>query len=290
MITIPDLRASLLDLLREIKSADLRLIIGGGFGLFLRTEQVRKSGVRTLLSVWPESRSTNDLDLFLRPEFLINQQKLKPLSDALSRLGYRAVPGAEKYQFFKSVSAGEGTDLIKIDILTGARDRFSGTPVKTDRRRVRPNPSVGIHAHPVDEAPTLEENLLPITLSGTSSTGVEMQSEIFLPHPYSFLMMKLFAFSDRFNDEDKDFGRYHALDLYSIMAVTSEQEWNNALALRERFSRNPWVAKAGRLVADYFSSLNGMGMVRLRESRYFRPDLQLEKFMSLLGELFPIRD
>jgi len=60
---------------------------------------------------------------------------------------------------------------IKIDILTGPQSRFQGTRVKTDDRRARPNPSVGIHAHPVDEAPTLEEGLLSESLTGKLSSG-----------------------------------------------------------------------------------------------------------------------
>lgn len=187
----------------------------------------------------------------------------------------------------KTVSSGEGRDSVKIDILTGPRDSFSGTRVRVDSRRAHPTPSVGIHAHLVDEAPTLEECLLPVTLSGTTSNGVAACSEVFLPNPYTFLMMKLCAFRDRCYDKEKDYGRYHALDLYSILAVTSEREWNDALSLRERFGQHPRVSEAGRLVADNFSSVNRIGMVRLRESAYFSPDLELEKFMSLLGELFP---
>jgi len=33
MITIPDLQTSLLDLLFEIEGTDIKLIIGGGFGI-----------------------------------------------------------------------------------------------------------------------------------------------------------------------------------------------------------------------------------------------------------------
>lgn len=36
MITIPDLQTSLLDLLFEIKETDIKLIIGGGFGIYLK--------------------------------------------------------------------------------------------------------------------------------------------------------------------------------------------------------------------------------------------------------------
>jgi len=136
--------------------------------------------MRTLLDQRPESRSTNDLDLFLRPELLIESSKLKPLVSAIAELGYQVVPGAEKYQFAKSGIGGTDAGGIKIDILTGPQSRFQGTRVKTDTRRARPKPSVGIHAHPVDEALTLEEGLLPIVLTGALSSGEAWKSEIFL--------------------------------------------------------------------------------------------------------------
>jgi hypothetical protein len=47
--------------------------------------------------------------------------------------------------------------------------------------------------------------------------------------------------------------------------------------------------EAGRLVLEYFSALDHFGMLRLRESPYYRPDLQLAEFMSILQELFPVR-
>lgn len=160
MITIPDLRTSLLDLLHEIAATDIKLIIGGGFGIYLKVDYVQRLGIRTLLQEWPEPRSTNDLDLFLRPELLIESTKLRPLAKALTKLGYQVVPGAEKYQFVKPGSAGADAGGVKIDILTGPQNCFQGTRVKADVRRARPHPSVGIHAHPVDEAPTLENGLL----------------------------------------------------------------------------------------------------------------------------------
>jgi len=288
MITIPDLRTSLLDLLLEIEGTDIKLIIGGGFGIYLKTAHVHRLSIRTLLNEWPEPRSTNDLDLFLRPELLIESAKLKPLAEALIRLGYQAVPGAEKSQFVKPGSEGIDVGNIKIDILTGPQTCFQGTQVKADVRRARPNPSVGVHAHPVDEAITLEEGLLPITLVGTLSSGNPGKAEIFLPHPFTFLMMKLFAFRDRLDDANKEFGSYHALDLYTILATTGEAEWRYALELRNQHGDHPYVLEAGCLVSEHFSSLDRLGMIRLRESPYYRPELQLNEFMSALQELFPV--
>ncbi len=68
---------------------------------------MRQLGAQTLLREWPEPRSTNDLDLFLRPELLIQSAKLKPLAEAIARLGYQVVPGAEKYQFVKPGPGGD---------------------------------------------------------------------------------------------------------------------------------------------------------------------------------------
>ena len=288
MNRIIDLQTALLDLLQKVHDSKVRLIVGGGFGIYLKTDYVRKSGIRTLLDQWPEPRSTNDLDLFLRPELLIESSKLKPLVSAIAELGYEVVPGAEKYQFAKPGPGGTDVGSIKIDILTGPQSRFQGTRVKADARRARPKPSVGIHAHPVDEALTLEEGLLPIVLAGALSSGETWESEIFLPHPYTFLMMKLFAFRDRLDDPNKEFGRYHALDLYTILATTIEEEWEYALQLRDQYKNDPTAKEAGSLISDYFSSQERLGMIRLMESPYYRPELQNEEFISALQEMFPL--
>jgi hypothetical protein len=49
-----------------------------------------------------------------------------------------------------------------------------------------------------------------------------------------------------------------------------------------------FTIEAGHLVSEYFSAPERLGMIRLRESPYCRPDLQIEKFMSVLQELFPV--
>jgi hypothetical protein len=288
MITITDLQTALLDLLQKIRGSEIRLIIGGGFGIYLKTDHAKRLNKRTLLDQWPEPRSTNDLDLFLCPELLIESSRLKPLVSAITGLGYQVVPGAENYQFVQAGPSGTVAGSVKIDILTGAQSCFQGTRVKVDTRRARPKPSVGMHAHPVDEALTLEQGLLPILLAGTLSSGDTWESEIFLPHPYTFSMMKLFAFKDRLDDPDKEFGRYHALDLYTILATTTEEEWEYALQLRDQHKNDPFIIEAGHLVSEYFSTSERLGMIRLIESPYYRPELQIEKFMSVLQELFPL--
>ena len=45
---MPDLQTALLDLLREVQGTDIKLIIGGGFDIYLRTDQVRRLDVQLL--------------------------------------------------------------------------------------------------------------------------------------------------------------------------------------------------------------------------------------------------
>lgn len=288
MDTMPSLRTALLDVLYEIRDDELPLIVGGGYGIYLKREYVRRSGLRTLFAEWPEPRATNDLDLFLRPELLIDSRRLRPLAAAFARLGYQVVSGAEKFQFTKPGPRGGREGSLKIDLLTGPQSRFLGTGVQVDARRVRPQPSVDLHAHPVDEAPTLEYRLLPIRVAGNTSTQTPFAADVYLPHPLTFVMMKLFAFRDRAGDKNKDFGRYHALDLYTVLALATEPEWEECLAHRKEHQADPIFAEAARLVNRSFSTLTSDGMIRMRESPYCRPGLQLSEFCTAIAKLFPL--
>lgn len=49
MITMPDLQTSLLDLLHHIENTDIKLIVGGGFGIYLKINHIQRLGIRTLL-------------------------------------------------------------------------------------------------------------------------------------------------------------------------------------------------------------------------------------------------
>jgi hypothetical protein len=78
------------------------------------------------------------------------------------------------------------------------------------------------------------------------------------------------------------------LDLYTILATTTEKEWNYALNLRDQYKDDPFAKEAGNLVSEYFSSQERLGMIRLMESSYYRPELQNEDFMSALQEILPL--
>ena len=83
--------------------------------------------------------------------------------------------------------------------------------------------------------------------------------------------MKLFAFRDRFNDPKKELGRYHALDMYSVLASTTETEWTGALELRDKHINDSVMKEAGNIVSTHFATT----------------DFDLNGFISALAELFP---
>ena len=280
MSQMPELRTALLDLLVATQTANLRLILGGGYGLVLKREYVRKLGVPTLLKVWPEARSTNDLDLFLRAELLIDSKRLRPLRDSLTILGYQVTHGAEHYQFVRP-------GPLKIDLLTGPASQFANSKVKVDERRASPRPSEKIHAHITNEAIALEEGLITVPVTGVTSAGNQITHGIAIPHPFTYLLMKLHAYNDQHKKPDKDYGAYHAMDLYTIIAMTTEQEWNEAKQFRLKYIGVPEVQKACRIVSELFSSMTTKGVLAIRGNPYFLPSFEIDDFISNMSELFP---
>lgn len=286
MSEMTTLTSALLDLLKELEGTEVPLIVGGGYGIYLRYMMILEERRQTLFKELPEPRSTNDLDLFLRAELLLDSGQLKPLRNAMTKLGYEVVKGAEHYQFVRRGPNGNKERGIKIDVLTGPTSPFKGTQVQFDKRRVRPRPSVDLHAHPCEAALTLTENTSIRTVCGTLRDGRDYQGKVLLPHPFTFLTMKLFALRDRHNDAEKDFGRHHALDLYTVIGSLSPEEWDESIRLRTRYRADGILIESGRIVSDLFAGLDSMGTIRLRESAYYRTEFRVKDFLGALRELF----
>lgn len=112
------LESTLLDLVYELREAEVRLIIGGGYGLYLKRRYLEATGETHLLPLIPEARSTNDLDMFLATEILADLSKAKAVLAAVQRLGFTAVKDRENFQFLKAFPAGQQSFEVKVDFLT----------------------------------------------------------------------------------------------------------------------------------------------------------------------------
>jgi hypothetical protein len=286
------LQASLLDLLYELRGRNIRLTIGGGYGLYLKQRQLRETRERTMLQAFPEVRSTNDLDLFLRTEVLADPERARVLAEALSRLGCEPVEGAKYLQFVRNIETAGGVRQVKFDLLTGPP--YPGVDlrlIRRDSRRWRPRGErIPLHAHPTPEAVGLEEELLEIRLHGRRTTGEEFADSVYLPQTFTYALMKLTACRDRIDDPDKDLGRHHALDLYTIVATATEQEWETALRLYRKHQHDEPVQEACRIVRTYFCGPEALGTLRLREHPLASGGVDLEGFLSALRALLPHTD
>jgi hypothetical protein len=221
------------------------------------------------------------------PELLINPLQLKPLADTLRRLGYQAVRGAENYQFAKPGPTGGLEGSIKIDLLTGPQSRFRETSAKVDARRVRPRPSVELHAHPVDEALTLEDDLLPVTLEGGLADGSSVQAVGLSASPIDLRDDETVCLSG--SGQRREQAVTEVLLTRSAFTGSSPRmsqksggtaRWNYASFIRPATQ----IKEAGRIARTSISpQLSHQGMVRMRESPYCRAGLQLEEFWCYSG-------
>ncbi len=293
-MTILDLLGDELQrLAAALKPRGIRVIIGGGYGLLLRQQHVEDSGVPTLRPI-PTARSTNDLDVFLTVELVADAEKMAMLGTVLADHGFEVVEGAEYYQFARPVTVGGRETSLKVDLL--APPPRPGTElrakVKVDSRRVRPKKrdksAPIVQAHTTEEAFTIEEHTLVLSLGGS---GVE----VLVPHPFSFLLLKLFAYRDRREDEVKGYGRYHAYDLYRIVAMMTAKDFQQAGALRNRYLDDEVVIEAREIVAELFADADAEGALAVLEHARTVADRALTRedvaaFTNDLGELLPPPD
>lgn len=247
------------------------MIVGGGYGLYLKQIHLQEIGERTLVpgEFGPAPRATQDIDFLLRTEIVADTTAIERLRAVLDGLGY--IPNAEgKYmQFIKPLSHGRN---MKVDFLTGPIPESYRSSIHVKGIRARPTasaksnkPAVQLHAYVTDEALGLAEGLLSLEVSGTRTHGSRFTATIYLPNPFTYLLMKLFAFRDREKTQDKLLAQHHALDIYRIVAMLTEQELAFVTDSSQRYQHDPMVQEAKQIIADGFASTEAVGILRLRE-------------------------
>jgi hypothetical protein len=108
-----------------------------------------------------------------------------------------------------------------------------------------------------------------------------------VPDAFPYLMMKLHALADRKDDENKDLGRDHALDVYTIVGMMTEPEYDRARRIGGERADDPNVRRAREIVQQDFATPASVGMLRIREHRLFQPGFEVDQFLEVLREIFP---
>jgi hypothetical protein len=280
------LRTCLLDLLYELRDQDVPLTVGGGFGLFLKRQHLAGRRERTLFAELPEPRATNDIDVFFRADLLMDRASIAALVEAIRRLGYVPVEEAKYFQWKRPVVVGGVAQEVKLDALVGPLGDRRGK-LQVNPPRVRPKgKGVGFHAHQADEALFLEDAPIAIELRGNRSTGEAYTATAYVPEAFPYLLMKLSAFTDRKADQNKELGRHHALDAYTIVGMMTEAEYDRARALAARSRSDPHFVRVCDVVVAEFGGPTALGILRLREHRLFRDEFRLGEFAATLAEIF----
>jgi len=246
----------------KLAKKNISVVIGGGYGLLLKAKHIQRTGARTRLDQIPIARSTGDIDVFLTTEVIVDKNKMTAIRQALDELGYSPVPGAEYYQFFREVMIAGVPRNLKFDFLAAPVPSEEAKKVKTDVRRIRPRGPTErpMHAHTTPEALTIEENLISVDIG-----EADQPIEVFLPHPFSYTLLKLFALKDQIDNVSKEFGRHHAFDIYTTWAMMTEEEFGQAEELRTQYADVDVISEAIKIASTLFTDENAKGIIRLKE-------------------------
>ena len=177
-MTQDPLLTTLLELDAALNSS-IEFTVGGGYGLFLKQLYLKENrNIRTLFPFedLPAARTTQDIDLILKAKLVTDAQCMKPIRQALDNLNFVVIPGAKYMQFKRDVGTGE----VKIDLLAGPLGEFAER-VQRDPRRVKPQPSVNLHARKLEEALAVEHYPIRIPISGTLPSGVIHKTTVLIP-------------------------------------------------------------------------------------------------------------
>jgi hypothetical protein len=262
---------------------DIPTIVAGGYGLVLKNRWLRDTDERTIYSNLPPARSTADIDLFLTIEVISDAEKAQYIREELNRRGYEPVQGAENYQFIRELTAGRS---LKIDLLT-PEPQNDEDDIRIKAQRVRPEgASNTIHGRKVPEAISLEENVRELQIIGQND-----KATVYLPDPFTYYLLKLFALRDRRNEPL--LARHHAFDMYLNLGMMTEDEWDQARQIFDTYQETRIVTEAKELTERFFGDLEAEGILRLREYDRDRSDLdisekRLDQFIDLLRDLFQI--
>jgi len=273
-----DLFNTFVDLHEKLSGRGISIILGGGLGLYLKQLHLLENPARTLIdaSGWPKPRSTSDIDLFFPLEVLISLDEMKAVRTVIDEMHFEPIPGCEYWRF--NLPANE----VKIDLLTGPIETAK-TQLKSDSRRARPKGDLQLHTHPVPEALDLSARLEQVGLVGL--TSAKKESTVSIPSPFTYLMMKVTAFGDLLDNEDKNLGRHHALDVYRIVAMMSEDQFIETKSQFKLHFSSPYVERVRGLVTDCFSTEQSIGILRMREHPFWNENMRVLDFIGALNEM-----
>lgn len=170
----------------------------------------------------PEARTTQSIHLFLRAEVIANKDGVARDRAAIDSLQFEVVETAKWLKFRRIMGGVE----VLLDVMVGPLGVYKAS-VKASGPRVRPmdlEAAQGLHARRTDDEVGIEQSPMRLPIKGVGSDGSAASCEVLIRLAFPYAPMKLGALRDRINDTDKQEGRHHAMDLYRIVGMLTEEE------------------------------------------------------------------
>lgn len=263
------LNNTFIKLITAIENARLKVVIGGGYGLFLKSELVIQHDLPTILPKFNVgTRSTDDIDMFLDIEVIAEPDQTMMMKQVLDDMGFIVIEGAEYYQFLKSDDVDSKVNSVKIDLQTGPVPDEMKTQVRIrDDRRIRPKKKgMYLHAHSSPEALGIRDSMFSFNVICMCENGNSITSIVNLPQPFTYVMMKTKSFYDKMQRDglrdDLDIPGKHAWDVFRILALTTEEELEASKKLSESYKSNAIYIEVANIVNEYFGTIESPGTLR----------------------------
>lgn len=243
-----------------------QLVLGGGYGLYLR-QQARQfaEDMQTVIDdrrVWPAARSTKDLDVYLHAELFITPTRLDAVHTALQSLGYQPFGSPTRrgdWQFER----GTDPEKVIIDLLIGDPGEYRAglDSSRAAERVVKPKQRVGdLAARRHDHALALETHARAEPLRARLADGSHIETTVRVPHAFTYLLLKLFAVRNcleapHAREPNWSEARKHALDLFRVVAMTTEAEDTEILGLAQTFATVEAFIEAQRIRREWLADI-----------------------------------
>jgi hypothetical protein len=228
----------LVNIAKAFNEKGLRPVICGGLGVYLLFED-SKSGML---------RATNDIDLMLTKEQILEQRAGQLLAEIIEENKYEPLDEARYFQFKKDNDQ-------KLDILSPMVEGF-----KRDNFRLKLVKS-RLHSYMTEEAEFIGEGLREVKISDEAIISV--------PSPTNLLIMKLHAFRDRFEKKDEERATAHVWDVFVIMVLSGREDFLEGQVFLEKHKDSDIINNASKIVDDYFRDVNGGGWLTLLGANEF---------------------
>lgn len=257
----------LLDIVQDPTAENL--ILAGGLGLNLKRQHLIARQAETLvpISELPEARATQDMDFFLTMTVFTERERANDVAALLKRLGYEVY--SERFQFGKSLSDADSEYRVKVDLLS--RIPVQDENVNFDAVRVGNKRGNPVHGRTTSEAFALDLLPIQVEIDGNDSSGNAVHTKLLVPHPFTWLNMKIRASYDWYLERE---GRIpprkqprsakHAYDVMLITAMLTFAEQTQAANFARQFAEHDEAQLVRTEAAELFGSATSIGWLEVR--------------------------